>query len=268
MVFALAQHGLTALWRHCTAAGRFQQLWIPDYYCPPVVASWERDGIPMRTYADDPRWAGPNWRTLQPRPGDLILAVNYFGLRESSSWAEWAVDNRGIRVVEDHSHDPVSTWARDSNADYAIASLRKTLPVPDGAIVWSPRGLPLPPPPSHRDWSGSALKLAAMISKRDYLQGGSSSKERYRELQSHGEATMLASRDLEISPWAQDALEPGVPISWRDQRANNVRAFLALTAHDQRFRPIDGPQTDGYLSDSTPFSSSTAPRCGMQHDRS
>ena len=120
VLFALAQHGLTALWRLYSASAHSPQLWVPDYYCPPVVESWQQAGIPITRYADDPRWADPDWGTLRPETGDLVLAVNFFGLREGRAWLDWTVDHRNIRVVEDHSHDPFSAWARDSTADYAI----------------------------------------------------------------------------------------------------------------------------------------------------
>lgn len=244
--FGLAQHGVIGLWRWLTAQGPTPTLWVPDYYCLPVLEAWERAEIPMRTYRDDPTQAAPGWETLDAGEDDLVLAVNYFGMRSPEPWSLWTADHSDIRVVEDHSHDPFSTWARTSTAPYAVASLRKTIPVPDGGMVWSPRGLPLPPPGRSRDRTGSALKLAAMIRKTDYLAGAPTSKDRFRDLQTLGESTLLASDDLEITPWSMASLADGVPVEWRRRRARNVRAFLAGTEQDPRFRAIwsDGGQRD------------------------
>jgi hypothetical protein len=242
--FALAQHGLVAVWRHTIASHPDQVLWIPDFFCPPVVAAWERAGIAMRLYEDDPRWAEPRWASIQARSGDLVLAVNYFGLRRQEPWTEWSARNGDLRVIEDHSHDPWSDWARGSTANYAFASLRKTLPIPDGATVWSPRGSSLPEPAAELDWTGSALKLAAMIWKRDYLGGGPVVKETYRDFQAQGESALLNGADLAMAPWSRAALEAGIPTRWRDRRVRNVRAFLARTADDPRFQALGGSSVD------------------------
>ena len=74
---------------------------------------------------------------------DVVLAVNYFGVRAGEPWQQWR-EKHACVLLEDHSHDPVSGWAQSSRADYAFSSLRKTMPVPDGAILWSPLGHPLP----------------------------------------------------------------------------------------------------------------------------
>ena len=67
----------------------------------------------------------------------MVVGVNYFGVREAEPWQAWRERTECI-LVEDHAHDPASAWATTSTADYAFSSLRKTLPVPDGAILWSP----------------------------------------------------------------------------------------------------------------------------------
>ena len=242
-LFALAQHGVIALWRSVSPVPG--TLWVPDYYCPPVLEAWARAGIRLRSYEDDPRWAAPDWQTLVPERHDLVLAVNHFGLREAAPWSAWAAEHPGLKVVEDHSHDPFSTWVRTSSAAYAVASLRKTLPIPDGAIVWSPQRLPLPSSGGCNDWTGSALKLAAMTRKSDYLAGAPVEKDRYRELQMRGEAAMLAGDDLAMTPWSRSTLLDGIPVSWRARRGRNVRAFLAAIPNDRRFRALAaGPEAD------------------------
>jgi hypothetical protein len=226
--YALAQHAGVAVWRQCkTGSARVPTLWIPDFFCPPVVEMWSRAGIPIERYPDDPRWTDPEWPSLRPDPGDLVLAVNYFGCRAGEAWQEWKRHHVEVHLLEDHSHDPVSNWASGSNADYAFASLRKTLPVPDGAIVWSPTGRDLPPPPTTNDVTGSALKLAAMVLKRDYLAGRRDDKA-FRAFQVEGEAAMLSEQDLAISPWSTALLAAGFPTAFRDRRRTNWHAFVNI----------------------------------------
>jgi len=195
----------------------------------------------MVLYADDPRWPHPDWDTLSPSPGDLVLAVNYFGVRSGEAWQAWRRGQGSIILVEDHTHDPLSHWALHSKAEYAFASLRKTFIAPDGALLWSPQERPLPPEPSGVTWSGSALKLAAMIWKTEYLAGTSNSpapKETFRRFQVEGEGTLLETRNTSISPWSRALLEAGYPQEWRRRRERNVRLLLDLVAGRDGIEPL------------------------------
>ncbi len=66
------------------------------------------------------------------------IAVEYFGLRSG-------LRVHGGDVLLDRSHDPGATHVYDRQPDFCFASLRKTLPVPDGGAVWSVLGRELPP---------------------------------------------------------------------------------------------------------------------------
>ena len=222
--YLLGRHAVADLLRFLPAQTR--RLWVPSYFCHDVTKYWE-DFVQVRNYVDDPRLPKPNWSTLQPAPGDVVLAVNYFGIRDGGSWRYWR-ERKTCILLEDHSHDPASGWARNSKADYAFSSLRKTMPVPDGAILWSPRGLPLPLTPAV-DGSGSALKLAAMIWKCEYLEGRATAaaKSVYRKWQLFGEDTFQQSTVVSsVTPYSREYLAPGVPVNWRRRRAANVRRLI------------------------------------------
>lgn len=204
------------------------RLWLPSYFCHEITDYWRRF-FKLQEYIDDPRRAEPEWPTLPAAPDDAVLAVNYFGVRSGRPWRRWRETNACV-LIEDHSHDPVSGWALQSTADYVFSSLRKTMPVPDGAILWSPRGLPLPQVEEPSDYSGSALKLAAMIWKREYLEKRAPLliKDQYREWQRAGEVAF--DRHLQVSgatPYSRQYLAAGVPVKWRCQRAANVRRLVA-----------------------------------------
>ena len=239
--FASGHDAVLAIWYQYSSHSRSKTLLVPDYFCPETTALWRRAGIRMHHYADDPRWPHPDWDTLSPMPGDLVLAVNYFGVRTGSAWQAWHGAHESVVLIEDHTHDPLSNWALNSKADYAFASLRKTFPVPDGALLWSPRQHPLPPEPQNQNWSGSALKFAAMIWKREYLASCKESpatKDTFRDFQIEGEKMLSESRDLSISPWSRALLEAGFPKRWRQQREKNVRLFLDLMAGQNGIKPL------------------------------
>ena len=114
-------------------------MWVPEYFCYDVLSSLEQNGVNWQSYRDYPLANESEIvRSLPFEEGDALLRMNYFGLRSRRS-------NHGIPVpvVEDHTHDLIGDWAINSDADWCIASLRKTLPLAEGGMLWSPKGLRL-----------------------------------------------------------------------------------------------------------------------------
>lgn len=223
--FSLCRHALEAL---CGARRTRPTLWLPSFFCFEVARHCQAVAD-IREYHDDCRWSEPDWSTLRPRPEDLVLAVNYFGVRSPEPWNRWRQNNSCI-LVEDHTQDPFSEWARNSTSNYAVCSIRKTVPVPDGAILWSPTGNALPEAPQAMDWNGSSLKAGAMLYKRSYLSETSDPdlKARYRDLQLRGEEMLSRSACSAISPVAEAIVSFGVPKFWRERRAANTRLLITL----------------------------------------
>lgn len=235
---ASGRQALLCIWRHLSSK-KSRRLFVPAFFCDEVVSWWERQGVTVRRYVDGPNVMSPDWNTLTPSKGDAVLAVNFFGVRDGGAWEGWKRNNDGVLLIEDHSHDPLSGWAFDSKADYAFASLRKLFPVPDGAIFWSPKGLPLPHEPTMGDWTGSALKLAAMVLKQEYFRTGEIAvKDVFRGLQSEGESMLGGEGASAISPWSRFLLGSGYPIAWRNQRKRNVKRFLDLLPTSSSLQPL------------------------------
>lgn len=245
--YLLGRHAVVGVL--CSLPTVHRRLWLPGYFCHDVVNSW-RELSEIVIYADDPRWPEPDWSTLQPARNDIVLAINYFGIRSGEPWQRWH-EKHSCFLLEDHSHDPVSGWALHSRADYAFSSLRKIMPVPDGAILWSPRGHLLPSVVDE-DLSGSALKLAAMIWKREYLEGGGTdaTKPLYRAWQRAGEDVFDRSTKISsASPYSRQYLACGMPLKWRRQRAANVRRLLSQREASFEAQPL----FTSWPSDSVPM---------------
>ena len=161
----------------------WQRLWMPEYFCYDVIESLKVAGLELRFYADYPGYweDGKTLEAIQRkghfRPTDAILRVNYFGMRSYR-----CVDKLNIPVVEDHSHDLIGEWAMNSHADWCIASLRKTLPIPEGGMLWSPVGLKLPKVPlvSEENEKIAATRWEAMRMKAKYLAGEDVEKAAFR----------------------------------------------------------------------------------------
>jgi hypothetical protein len=161
----------------------------------------------------------------------MVLAVNYFGIRSGDHWSAWRAATSSVALVEDHTHDPQSLWSQSSTADFAFASLRKTLPIPDGAVAWSPREIPLPLAAPTGVPIGSSLKLAAMLLKCRYLDSGEvlpGLKQTFLEIQKRGEQLLADQNDEGMSAWSLDLIHRGTPATWRSRREYNVRSLFAL----------------------------------------
>jgi hypothetical protein len=187
-LFATGSGALSSLLRALAPTGR---LHVPSYFCMGVAEFLARQ-IPVTFYRHLPG-DGPRWETLRAADGDVVLAQNLFGREDGTAWHNWACAHPRVTVIEDHSHDPFSDWARTSTAAYAVASLRKTLPLPDGGLLWSPSGLDLPRPSGTGPQQAAGLKLAAMLLKAAWQDGRPIPKGHFRALQRQGEEQLLGS---------------------------------------------------------------------------
>lgn len=168
--------------RQCIVAlirqNEWKRLWMPDYFCNEVIETIkEQTGIEVKLYEDNPLKEG-KVNQLSFEEGDVLLRMNYFGMRDVRR-------NNGIPVpvIEDHSHDPFGHWALYSDADWCISSIRKSLPLSEGGMMWSPKGHKLPEIPQSTDENEkiAAIRWEAMEMKSDYLTGKDVSKEEFRK---------------------------------------------------------------------------------------
>lgn len=174
-----------------------ERLWVPSYACQSFLAAVV-DRVKLIPYADRPDEPFV-WPAADATDG--VLVHNPFGLRVRP------VRGPG-RVIEDHTHAPFSAWAHESEADVCIASVRKVLPVADGAVTWSPRGFALPAvgplPESVRD--AVLLKRAGMNAKAAYLKGDGGDKAAFRALLAQGEDTLWSGRPAPMSEESRQIL--------------------------------------------------------------
>ncbi|MFB9356891.1 hypothetical protein [Actinoplanes nipponensis] len=234
-LFATGCGALSTLLRRLAPAGR---LHVPSFFCMGVAEALSAY-VPIAWYRHLPDGAGPRLATLRAAPGDVVLTQNLFGRDDPAPWDAWRRAHPGVPVVEDHSHDPFSDWARHSTAPYAMASLRKTLPLPDGGLLWSPRGLDLPRPAGERG-AGADLKLAAMLLKQAWLAGRPVPKEMFRALQQRGEQALLGGAGPASTVTA--TLLPLLDVAGlRAASTRNAHALVAaLGAGSPRWRLLTG----------------------------
>ena len=159
---------------------KWNRIWMPEYFCYEVVDAIAKTGIKILFYQDSPLLDDEYAiRKIKFDENDVVLRMNYFGIRALRDNSDIPVD-----VIEDHSHDLISHWALNSNADYCIASLRKTLPLPEGGILWSPKNSKLPTKLESTIENELIVykKLSAMLLKREYLLNDKGDKQMFREI--------------------------------------------------------------------------------------
>lgn len=239
--FDSGRSALTALLRLGQARSGWQRLWVPTYYCPDVVAHLQRTGLQVLGYADTPFRPDPTPPTAL-HTGDVLLIANHFGLRTAAVYdAFYAL---GLPIIEDHTHDPWSDWAGQGTSTYSMASYRKTLPVPDGAALWSPAGAPLPAVPPAGS-AGAALQLQGMVLKAAYLQHGAPPKQTYLDLFRQAEAAFDAGPVQGMSPAARYVLDTFGWADWRATRQANHDHLAALMVAHPGWKTLHAPLATG-----------------------
>jgi len=160
---------------------KWKRIWMPQYFCYEVIESIRTTGVQIAFYLDYPCYEEiKSIKNITFKEGDVLLRVNYFGLRYFRS--EKSVP---VPVIEDHTHDILGHWALHSDASWCIASLRKSLPLAEGGMLWSPKGYQL----NNRYISKkenndlAETRWMSMRLKMDYLTRKTLDKEIYREIQ-------------------------------------------------------------------------------------
>lgn len=201
----------------------WRRLWFPEYFCYEVMDSiQEQTGIELITYEDSPLKEG-KVELLPFEKGDALLRMNFFGMRDMRS-----NKNISVPVIEDHSHDPFGHWALYSDADWCISSIRKTLPIPEGGMAWSPKGhvLTIDLPFSKENENIAATRWEGMKMKLKYLQGVDISKEEFRR------------KYTETEKWFDNAEPALIDQKSREYVSNHFDLNLWLGAKRRNWRQL------------------------------
>ena len=118
------------------SSNRARKIFLPRYFCPWVIKSvLSQHCVRVEFFDDLPTSKTPDFSTLNAEDGDIVIAVNYFALRDFSVWDDWKSKHKDVVLIADFSHCPFSRHAQKTNADFVFASLRKTLPLCDGGYL-------------------------------------------------------------------------------------------------------------------------------------
>ncbi|GAA1640027.1 hypothetical protein GCM10009790_22190 [Georgenia ruanii] len=189
---------------------------VPAHHCTTMVLPFQLEGLHVETVATDPRClldADALAAALTDRAA--VLHCETFGNLAGAALAGVLERARrhGVPVVVDETHSVLGP--EHTAGDYRVASLRKLLPVPDGAWVTGLAG-PAALTPHAVDREITRLRLDAAAHKRAQLHGAA--------LGAEVEAEFDYAEDL-----MDEALEPS-PMSRRARRLlHNLDGGALLT---------------------------------------
>ncbi|OLZ40403.1 aminotransferase DegT [Natrinema saccharevitans] len=115
---------------------------VPAYLSPAVVEPFRELGLEPRFYALEESLA-PDFADLESRLDEdtvAVTSVNYFGFPQPGlERLADLTDEYGCYHVDDNAHGPISVAdgrLLGTHGDLGITTLRKLLPVPDGAVLY------------------------------------------------------------------------------------------------------------------------------------
>ena len=215
----------------------WERIWMPAYFCYEVIESIKKTGIEIVFYDDYPLADDKGIVSqIEFKEGDVLFRVNFFGLRDFRS-------NKHIPVpvIEDHTHDLLGHWALYSDADWCIASLRKSLPVAEGGMLWSPKGKKLPE--CCQTTENQLLadeRWKAMEWKKDYLDGKEVCKETFRAIYLSTEEQLESIDYSRIDERGMKYVQQLDINAWSNaKRKNWKKLHMALSNKVDMLAPVD-----------------------------
>lgn len=137
-LFYTGRHAIKYLLQNLIEESKDATIWLPKYYCQHVTYWLQQSFSAIQFYNINAfSKKGENINILEfAAETDIVILNNFWGV---FNYSIPATEKRPI-IIEDHSHGWLSNSCLNSNADYCFASLRKTLPIPLGGILWRPNG--------------------------------------------------------------------------------------------------------------------------------
>lgn len=229
-----------AVLEHINSNQKINTLWIPDYYCQNVVNFLKRNYPNLKTYYINAFNCSQNFNYLRfTKKDDVIILNNFWGL------FTYAIDKKSIHrptIIEDFSHGWLTKQCLNSAADYCIASVRKSYPIPGGGVAW----IPNKPFNFHEDAIDDEMlsafeTLDASISeKSDFLKQNKGSKQSYLELLNKGETHISASNSY-VHPQKElsDLIETHIKLNPNIPKAANLKIVRPLLRKNKHFKIVE-----------------------------
>lgn len=212
------------------------RIFIPSYYCYESIKKIDKHGIELHFYPCSP-YNNQNEviENLGLSSGDAVIRMNYFGLLSTPNPLIG-----DFIVIDDHSHNLIGEWAVNSNADWCFASLRKSMPIADGGILWSPKNKQLPENPSINAIAekNADIRYQAMRLKSAYLAGECTQKESYLSLFRKTEDNFNDLPTSGISKQSEYILKTLDIENWYKAKRDNWELLCKLIIANNKFKVL------------------------------
>lgn len=158
-------------------------LWLPAYCCSSIYEAAERAGVNIYFYPieADMTLSAKNIKGLALKQNAVFYCIQFFGIPLSPDviqiFQQWQKD--GKIIIEDITLSALSSRSfRFGFGDYIIASLRKWVAIPDGAILVAKKQMPdFDKISAANDYS--LYYFAAQLMKTCYLKNKSLDKQEF-----------------------------------------------------------------------------------------
>jgi hypothetical protein len=220
-------------------------LHVPSYLCDSMISPFQGNGWTLEALPMSDDLAVSPMDLLSQVTAGVLLHTPYFGRQDSPETLDAldALRRRGVTVVVDETHRVFSTPS--AVADIRVASLRKSLPLYDGAYVVGVSG-PLEqyvqnsPPRSEI----AALHKKAMVAKSNALTRGDDSATHRLLFERAEHATETQTKPAQISQESLSLLYRLDTDLIRTTRELNSNQLMEALGHSERFRVINPPAKD------------------------
>lgn len=219
-LYASGRSALCAAFPFLKKSG-IKTIFLPELICPSLPIFFKRF-FEVKTYSEN------HIETLSLKASEAILFMDFFGASNQAEIEGWILKNPQTFSILDATFAPFSEWATNSAANCVFASLRKLLPLPDGAYLKlkgeKPRQIAVLPSTSMPDFAGDIL--SAMTLKTIAKKAGGIEDKAYRKLFMKGEEKLFNSNAVcRISPFSFEMLKKlDIPKILKN-RANMISDF-------------------------------------------
>lgn len=134
-LFYTGRHAIKYILEKVSKEKKINKIWLPKYYCQHVTSWLQNCFSNISFYNINPFSPELEFNISQfTDKHDIVILNNFWGVFKYKI----PKNKEQPTFIEDHSHGWLSTNCLHSEADYCFASLRKTIPIPLGGILWKP----------------------------------------------------------------------------------------------------------------------------------
>lgn len=204
---------------------------LPDYLCESVIHPFQELNYGYKYYKVDSNF-NIMLKDLESKlvGNDIILFINYFGFIQSDAILNKLKNLKekyNLTIIEDATHSIFSKKDIDFSGDYIISSLRKWLPIPDGAVLMTDNTLnDIEDKNSYNKFTFN--NLLGQFLKEKYLNNADIDKEIFLEKFSEAEEYIDSENNSinKITDWSYYILNRIDYSSLKEKRRDNYKILL------------------------------------------